>query len=91
MRKDWDYPPYPYLEQVLLETPGAGRTYMKLWERRNPLNITEIKANMRNEYGKNLKQHLWMLCEQGLINVSERPSTLFVELVNWDNEDDSDM
>jgi hypothetical protein len=88
MQNLWDYPPYPYLEQVLVDSPAAGHTYMKLWSKRNPLNITEIKPDWRYEYGKNLKKHLWMLCNQGLINVDERPSVTIVELVGWDHEND---
>jgi hypothetical protein len=84
----WDYPPYPYLEQVLISAPAAAYTYMKLWSNRNPLNITSIEPNYRYAYGRNFKQNLLKLCNQGLINVDERPSVTIVELVGWDHEDD---
>ena len=90
IRKEWDYPPYPFLEQVLSHCPKAGWTYLFLWKERDAFDCLRIKkldipaktlmsrisfdANMRN------------LCREGLVSAYQTDDDLQIELVRWEDE-----
>lgn len=90
----WDYPPYPYLHQVLSHCHKAGLTYMDLWKQRDDKNKVIVgKDEIRTKFlstTHTFHHNLLLLAKEGLVNVDERPNSLIIELTGWDNEDEYD-
>jgi hypothetical protein len=88
----WDYPPLPYLEQVLQHCHKAASTYLSLWKGRNKHNkLTVAKDKIKTDFLTSVatfNHNLRLLARECLINVTERPLTLEIELVGWDFEGD---
>lgn len=88
----FDYPPHPYLKQVLVHCPKAGATYMQLWESRNKNNRVSIyKKQVKSEYlisQSKFKNDLLLLVREGLASIDESPLMLTIELVGWDDNYD---
>ena len=83
-------PPYAYLMQVLLHCPLAAFTYVQLWKEKNKENKLVVdKDQIQNYYlisKTRFKNNLQLLAREGLVNIDERPSTLEIEFVAWDDE-----
>lgn len=87
----WDYPPYPYLEQVLNHCNEAGSTYLSLWKDRNKDNCVSIeKAEIRTRFlcSRHLfHNNLLKLVKEGLISVDETADKITVHLVDWEYDE----
>lgn len=83
-------PPYAYLMQVLLHCPLAAFTYVQLWKDKNLENKLLIAKDEIQDYylisKTRFKNNLQSLAREGLVNIHERPSTLEIEFVIWDDE-----
>jgi len=83
-------PPYAYLMQVLLHCPISAFIYVQLWKDKNKENKLVIhKDEIQNTYlisRTRFKNNLQNLVREGLINIDERPSTLEIELLDWNDE-----
>jgi hypothetical protein len=84
----WDYPPYPYLEQVLSHCPKAGCTYLYLWKHRDSNNYLQIERDKIPSSTlfstASFLHNLRLLASEGLISFIEKGNRLKIELVGWD-------
>lgn len=87
----WDYPPYPYLHQVLSHCHKAGVTYLDLWKERDKNNkVTIEKDEIRSRFlasTHNFHHNLLLLVKEGLLSIDESSNRLIVELTDWDVDD----
>lgn len=85
----WDYPPYPFLQHTLLYCPKAAYLYMKLWEIKNSNSTVIVKKDSINTAflmsTATFNHNVRLLCREGLISVVDKPKTLSIELVDWDD------
>lgn len=86
----WDYPPYPYLDQVALHCPNSVHLYMELWKQRDKNNCFKIYKNeIPNQTlleKEKFFRRLRPLCREGLINIDEDPKVVKIEFVGWSDE-----
>ena len=87
----WDYPPYPYLEQVLSHCPKAGYTYLYLWKHRDCENFLQIKrldiSTQTLISTATFMHNLRLLASEGLISFEEKAADVVIEIVDWDFDD----
>lgn len=93
LNPDWDYPPLPYLEQILNHCCRAAQTYLWLWNhsdqnRRCRLRSSTI-ADMTMISRARFKNSLREICREGLLSFREHNDILEIELVAWDEEFDN--
>ncbi len=91
----YDYPPYPYLEQVLKNCPNSGSLYLKLWADRGVNNKLIIrKKQVQTEFL--MTKPLWIdrinkLVAEGVVSYWETKDKIKfeIELTDYDFESDS--
>jgi len=82
-----EYPPYPYLFQILEHCPKSGLVYMQLWKLRDKNSRVVVdKKDIRTEFlmtGIKFRNDLLSLVREGLCNVDESPQKIYIELVDF--------
>lgn len=90
----WDYPPYPYLKQVLEHCPKSASLYMDLWESRNKESSVQIKKDeIKSRFFTSLylfETSLMKLVKEGLVSVDEKRGEYNIELTRWDEIETDD-
>jgi hypothetical protein len=83
----WNYPPYPFVQQILNHCPKAGSTYFFLWEKKDQNNFVVVSKEDISYFMhfNAFKDNLRKLNLEGLISYVERPGKISVELVNWED------
>ncbi|HLT41317.1 MAG TPA: hypothetical protein VKZ95_01325 [Sphingobacteriaceae bacterium] len=85
----WDYPPYPYLAQVLNHCCKAAGTYLDLWKVRDKENkILVEKDDIRMRFltsTHHFNHNVLLLAREGLASIQETPTHLSIELTDWDD------
>ena len=92
----FSYPPYAYLEQVLLNCPKASLLYWKLWRHKDSENKIHIfKHDLYEIFGFSVKKFnhdLMLLTNQGLVSsVFKQDRKIEIELVGWDDYDEDNL
>ena len=86
----FDYPPYPYLEQIVNHCPKAAALYLVLWKNRDKSNkLSVYKKDIQMEYLTSpvkFRNDLLQLCKEALISIDETPNVIHLELVDWQDE-----
>lgn len=86
----YDYPPYPFLQQVLDHCPKSGYLYLNLWKNRDKDNKIQIlKKDIQNEYlisPIKFRNDLLHLCREALVSIDETPNSIYIELTDWEEE-----
>jgi len=90
LNPDWDYPPLPYLEQVLNHCPRAAQTYLWLWThsdenrrvRLRSSTIADVTMISRARFNNSLRE----IFREGLISFKEHLDIIEAELVTWDED-----
>lgn len=86
-----DYPPMPYLEQVLNHAPKAGQVYLWLWRHANEDHVCHLRASLIADCTMisktSFKNSLRALCREGLLSFQEHDDIVEIELVGWDYEE----
>jgi hypothetical protein len=84
----FDYPPYPYLSQVLKNCPKAGLTYLEIWKDRDQINKVHVyKKDVPSTYLSSLakfRHDLLLLVKEALVNIEETPLVIHIELIGYD-------
>jgi hypothetical protein len=92
LRQQWEYPPMPYLEQVLNHCSRAGQTYVWLWKHADDNKVCHVRASHIAEATliskATFKHSLRALCREGLLSFQESDDIMEIELTGWDDEDD---
>jgi len=82
----WDYPPKPFLEQVLEHCSGAATLYMYLWEKRDTNCCVHIpKKELYTKFHPNkVTNDIRALNNEGLVSLFDsKPGHICAELVDW--------
>lgn len=86
------YPPMPFLEQVINHCPRAGRTYMTLWNlkgKSSSLKFTKKKIpDIALQSAYQFRENLRLLALEGLVSYSEKGDNLHIDLVEWEDIND---
>ena len=89
-----EYPPMPYLEQVMNHVPKAAQTYVWLWKHSNHENICQLRSSRIAEVTMmskaTFKNSLRALCREGLANFEESDDVMKIELTGWDDDEELD-
>lgn len=88
----WEYPPYPFLQQVLHHCPKAALTYWHLWKQKDKNNNVSM-TNKDVSYFKHpnaFKSDLRQLNIEGLISYDEDGGKISIEMVDWESFDTED-
>lgn len=85
----WEYPPKPFLEQIVRHCPKAAETYFFLWENKDKNNrLILTKDDVAFKHPVAFKDDLRKLSNEGLINFRENAGAIGVEVVDWEEEFD---
>lgn len=91
--QDWDYPPYPFLRQVLQHCADSGKLYLDLWVLRDEEGMVEVpKADVVKIFllhPAGFKKKLLALCVEGVCSMYETEDKYLLEFVRWDHEFDA--
>ena len=83
------YPPMPYLEQVINHCPKAGRTYLTLWNIKGKTSAITLKKkripDVALQSAHCFRENLRSLALEGLVSYAEKGDNLLIELVEWDD------
>lgn len=86
----WDYPPYPYLEQVLRHTPRSGLLYLELWRMQDEAGLVLVEKELLEQtllmHPMTFKCNLMGLCMEGVCSMRQNDEFYFVDMLGWDDE-----
>jgi len=85
----WEYPPYPFLEQVLEHCPKAGKTYCFLWKKRDKDNRVLLqREDYTFRHPNAFKEDLRKLFNEGLISFKDLGNRISIEMISWEDMED---
>ncbi len=92
MSNSWDYPPYPFLSQVLQHCPQAGKLYLDLWKTQDKEGFSVLQkkeiSSLFYLHPLAFKRKLLDLCSEGVCSLMEEDDKYVIEFISWDKEFD---
>lgn len=86
----WDYPPYPYVQQVIKNCPKAAETYFWLWAHKDPEYRIQLLSDEVVLFTLLPKRTFYnncvLLARECLLNMARDQDRIEIELVGWSDE-----
>lgn len=88
----WDYPPLPFLEQVLKHCPRAALLYIKLWQKKDKNHEVhghlDPLTNLTGDTKTLFMNKVLDLVSEGLVSMNRTDKFICIQLVDWNTFED---